>query len=226
MVVRDILRALARRWYVLLVALLGAGALGMVFYQDGGGFVTKTAVVFSLPQTSSLMPENGVGDESVIAFAGVVATEVNGGKQPMRYAAADAPYYGAGLREGISIGLPNAGGQWVASYNSAIIEIQIVGRTREWVETKQRETLQQVLAAVSAQQAGASPDEAIKAAVEPLTMRIIEVAASRMSVILAFGALLMAALLCGGWACVRLDRALLARARMSSQRIKTTRGVT
>ncbi|GAA5083465.1 hypothetical protein GCM10025760_00120 [Microbacterium yannicii] len=213
MTVREVLRAITRRWYVLAIALLCALLLGILFTRGSGTFTTKTLVSFTLPARSTLQAESGNSDTSVIAFASAVAAEINNGKPTPTYSSADAPYYGAGVREGVLVGLRNEGGQWIASFPSATIEIQIVGRTYEWVENKQKDLLEDVENTAIAQQSAAltTPEQRITMTVEPLTTKIDEILVSRTSQIAAWIALVLAALIAGTSACVGWDGIMAAR---------------
>lgn len=232
MTVRDVLGAVARRWYVLLAVLLGAASLGIVLMQGSGTFTTKTLISFTLPERSTLQAESGNSDTSVIAFASAVAAEINNGKPTPTYSSADAPYYGAGVREGVLVGLRNEGGQWIASFPSATIEIQIVGRTYEWVERKQQQLLEDVENTAIAQQSAAltSPEQRITMTVEPLTTQIEEILVGRTSRIAAWIALTLAALIAGVSGAVAVDgivaRRRRSRARTASLDAPRTEGLT
>ena len=212
MTTRDVLRAVLRRWYVVLAALLCVASLTILFYRDGGSFATRTILTFTFPAQSTLSPESGSTDTSVIAFASAVATEINNGNPTPSYSSADAPFYGAGIRQGVIVGLRNEGGQWVASYPSATIEIQIVGRTYEWVKDTQERLLADVQNTAIAQQnaASATENERIAVTVEPLTTSIESIVPSRTSVIAAALAMLLVGLIVGVWGAIALD-ALVAR---------------
>ncbi|RLK47945.1 hypothetical protein [Microbacterium telephonicum] len=208
MTLRELLRSMGTRWYVLVAMLVVAGAAGALLLRDGGIYATRTAVVFTLPGQTLLLPDSGARDASVIAFADGVAQDINGGEQPFRYAGADAPFYGAGVREGIAVSLRNEGGQWVTSFGAAQIEVQIVGRTREWVQDKQEELVAQVLSTSDARQAeaGIAPEERIAASVVPLTSAIDEIHPSRSAIVIAFAALVAAAVAMAAWGSTLLDR--------------------
>lgn len=211
MTLREVLRAALRRWYVVSAVLL-IGAFGAFLLQrDGGTFATRTSVVFTLPGEAPLLPENGATDERVIAFAAGVAQELNGGRPVETYAAADAPSYGAGVREGVWVGLPNYGGQWVQSYGLAQIEVQIVGRTEEGVRSIQTEMLDRVSEIAVARQveSGVSEAERIQTSIIPLTSQIDHISASRSATLLAFAAMGAASLLVGLWLAVRLENGSL-----------------
>ncbi|MCK6068070.1 MULTISPECIES: hypothetical protein [Microbacterium] len=213
MTFRDLIAALARRWYVLVATAAAAALLTVLFIQDGGVYSTKTVVTFTLPAASTLEADNGSKDASVIAFAGAVSTEINRGRPTPRYSSGDAPFYGAGVREGVLVSLRDDGSQWAPNYGSAIIDIQIVGRTEAWVFEQQSRVLTQIGQVVDAQlgAATAAADERIVAHVEPLTMRIDFIAPSRTAQLAAFATMSVAALLAGGWGAVTFD--LLVRRR-------------
>lgn len=227
MTLREVLRAAMRRWYVLLLVIAIAAAGSVWLQRDGGTYATRTSVVFTLPGEVALLPENGATDERVIAFASAVAQELNGGRPAPTYATADAPAYGAGVREGVWVGLPNHGGQWVDSFGLAQIEIQIVGRTEEYVESTQQALLQRVIDTAEARQAatGAAESELITASVVPLTTRVDHIEASRSAVILAFAGIGIAALVVGMWMSVQLERFSHRRRRASRARASVHDGM-
>jgi hypothetical protein len=214
MTLRELLAAVARRWYVLAAVLALTAGLGASFAQDGGVFSTKTLVTFTLPSVGALAPDNGSQDASVIAFAGAVATEINRGKPTPRYSSGDAPYYGAGVREGVLVSLRDDGSQWGSSFGSAVIEIQIVGQTHDAVADRQATILAQIDEIVAAQ-LGTTPaaDERIVSHVEPLTTDIAHITSSRPAQLAAVAALSIAGLLAGGWGAASIDRIVRRRAR-------------
>ena len=203
-----VLLAIRRRWYVLLAALLVAVIGFAAFLHDGGIYTTKTIVSFLIPATTTLSPDNGSDDDSVIAFARSVAAQANVGRDPVSYSEDDAPYYGAGLRQSVLVDVPSDGNQWYESFNHAEIDIQIVGRTAAWVKKQQRAKVDQILAITDAQQrlVDANPKQYITASVVPLTENITAVSSSRGTQAVALGALVLAALLVGGWGAVAVDR--------------------
>lgn len=212
MTIRDLGSAMLRRWYVVAVVLVLAGVGGYILQRDGGVFATKSVVSFTLPDKTSLSPNSGLDDASVIAFAGVVARAVDNGKTPAIYSTFDAPFYGAGLRQGVLVSLPNAGDQFTTSYQRAEVVIQIIGPTEQWVAQRQSEFLTKVVQISNAQQSSvASEDARIKATPVPLTKQIFHIVPSRSEVVAAALALIIAALIVGGWAAVAVDRAARGR---------------
>lgn len=217
MTIREVLSAIGRRWYMPLVALLVGVLLLMLFVRDGGVYTTKTVVTFMLPDTSSLSESNGLHDYSIITFARAVAAVVNNGKAPVSYSTSQAPYYGAGIRQGVLIDVPSDGNQWYASYTRAEIDVQIVGRTREWVAQRQSKIVNQIIMSARSEQAAVTSDTSsyISAEVVPLTLNIGRVSPTRSAQLAALVAMALAVVIVGAWAAVQVDRRL-ARRRTSS----------
>jgi hypothetical protein len=224
MTLREFLGLILRRWYIVVAALAVAAVLTVVFARDGGIFTTKTAVVFTLPDTTALMPQNGSGEESLIAFAGAVAAQVTPGRPATRfYSRADAPLYGAGVREAVTVSLRNDGTQWSNSFGSATIDIEIVGRTQEWVQQQQSDILSSIQTIALSEQALAevSGDQRITVHVEPLTKAIEHIAPSRSAELGAGAAMAGAALLVGGWGAFMVDQSAMRR-RLRSHAARPT----
>lgn len=213
MTIRDILAAMGRRWYVIVVTVATAALLLVVFARAGGVYTTKTVVTFLLPYATSLSPNNGADDYSVITFARSVAAQVNAGRHPVAYSTDDAPYYGAGLREGVLVVVPNDGNQWYKSYSRAEIDIEIVGPTEAWVREQQTTYVQAIIDTARTQQTEIAPHSTdyVTASVVPLTLSIGKVTATRGAQLQALGAMALAVLIASAWGAVALDRRLIRR---------------
>jgi hypothetical protein len=220
MTVRELGSAMVRRWYVVVLALIVAVAGNYLLQRSEGVYATETVVSFILPDETRLSPNSGLDDASVIAFAGVVARAVNSGKTPAIYSIYNAPLYGAGVRQGVVVSLPNAGNQFATSYQRAEVVLQIVGPTEQWVAQKQSQLLAEVVAISDAQQASVTPATSrIRASPAAPTMKISHVVPSRSTAIAALVALLVAAVLVGGWAAVTMDRAIRGRKITANRRV-------
>jgi hypothetical protein len=197
-----------RRWYVTLGLLLCAGFLWTMLAQDGGTYSTRTVISFMLPARTTLSPANGTTDSSIIAFASTVVREANDGQLPPRYSLDDAPYYGAGIREGTRVELANEGNQWASTFNKAEVQVLVVGRTLDWVESRQRQLVGEILSIADSRQAaiGIPPRERIVASVVPLTSGVEYIFASRTAMLTAGAALFGAAIILGSWGSVMMDR--------------------
>lgn len=212
MTFHEILSAMLRRWVIPLTLVACATLVTVVLARDGGVYTTTTVVSFMRPDTTSLSP-NGSNDLSVIAFAGAVVQAINNGRPPERYSTDEAPYYGAGVREGVLVELANSGNQWVSAFTRSDVEIRIVGRSFDWVEARRNELVDKVLSIAGSQQVplATSPQDRITATVVPLTSQIEHITASRTSQLAAGAAMLAAAVTVGAWGSVTADRLLTKR---------------
>lgn len=207
-----------RRWYVLLALLACTLGYTTMLASTGGVFSTRTVIFFiHTPQNRvDIGPNNGTEDESVIAFAGAVAADINNGRAVVGYAREEAPLYGAGKREGVIVSLSDVGGQWTASFNRAEIVIQIIGPTYDTVQATQQELILKVNE-TSRELQGDDYENAskrIRAEVLPLTDSIYHVAAGRNQRLAAYAATTLAAIIVAGWLSLLIDRHLSAGARL------------
>lgn len=227
MTVREILIAIGRRWYLVLALFAMALLLGVLLLRDGGVYSTRTIVSFMFPTSTSLSASNGTTDESLIAFAGAVAQEINNGRPAASYSEDSAPFYGAGVRQGTLVSLPYSGNQWATDFSVAEVEIQIVGRSQEWVETTQAELVDKVLRVAEERQddLAVPADQRIEMTVVPLTLEIEHIVPGRASVLAALAALLAAALLVSGWVATRWQSAAGGRPSRPGPRTGPSPGV-
>lgn len=223
MTVRDVLGATGRRWYAFLVVLVAFAALAVVLERDGGAFYTNSTITFTLPERPTLLPDSGTNDLSVIAFASAVAVSVNEGKPVATYSSAQAPYYGAGVRQGVSVSLRNDGSQWISSYPNATIDAQIVGPTYEWVAERQEAILTDIMSVTRGQQAANATAETdqITAVIAPLSTEIVHVTASRSTQMLAFSAIALAGIATATTVSVVIDRLVRRSRRRTRPRVVT-----
>lgn len=201
-----------RRWYVVIVMFLLAAMGGYLLELEKGVYTTETVVSFVYPGETRLSRYSGLDDANLIAFAGIVVRALNNGKTPAIYSEDNAPLYGAGIRQGVVVALPNSGNQWVTSYQRAEIVVRVVGPSEQWVERTQGDILAKVVQISESQQSSvANRAPLIRAAPVALTKTIYHAVPSRTATIAAFFALFCAALVVGGWAAVVVDGAVRRR---------------
>ncbi len=220
MALRELLRTLLRRWYVLVVVLVCGAFLIAHFAAEGAVFSTRTAVTFRYAESGELDRYNGTADKSVISFVATIAQEVNGGLPPTTYSSDAAPLYGAGIRQGVQVDVLNEGNQWFPINRKAEIDIQIVGPTHEWVEAKQQSLLGDIARTTQErqEQAGVPVEARIVGNTVPLTLQIIRIAPNRSAQLVAVVGVGVASLLVGGWGAVMLDRMIMSRRRRRARR--------
>ena len=222
----QVVSAMLRRWYVPLVVLMAASALTTQLMKSGGLYSTRTVVMFvHIGQNEfAFGPDNGTENDNIIAFAGAVANDVNNGRPVFRYAHDDAPLYGAGISQGVFLGLRDDNGQWGTSFPRAEIEIEIVGPTHEYVASMQQELLLRVSTRARELQGPAydDPTSRVLTQVEPLTLTIDHVSASGSQRVMAVASMLAAAMIVGSWGAVRLDAHLRGRSARRKRKMERT----
>lgn len=213
MTLRHLLVAMLRRWYVPLAICACIALAAVMMVKDGGIYTTKTVIAFLRPTGTSLSADNGANYESIIAFASAVVAETNSSRLPEGYSMEDAPYYGAGVREGTLIDLARTGNQWASNVSKAEIEIEIVGRSLEQVARQQEESVGKVLSAAESLQDGVAvpAKNRVSASVVPLTTQIQFITPSRRTQFTAFAALFGVAVITSAWGSVVVDGALSKR---------------
>lgn len=130
---RDVLLAVLRRWYLMVLGgLLTLAGLYYATHQPGVYF-TKYEVVL-LPPATERWP-NKIEDPhySLTEMAGLVVTDYNDGQREPLSASADTLLYGEGIARGSRVRLPNHGSQWRPLYPTPNIDVQVVGPGAEEV---------------------------------------------------------------------------------------------
>ncbi|WP_194409706.1 hypothetical protein [Microbacterium cremeum] len=165
-------------------------------------------VEFRWPGAARIAPESGFVDESVIAFADLVARKVNGGHEPKHYSEEEAQLYGAGLREAELVFMSYVGNQFVTDHPNAAIEVRVVGRSEDSVNERRTALVEEVLATATRLQetVGTRKSQLISQSVQPLSWRIEHITPSRTTQFLAFGAIGVAGIIGGVGAALLWDR--------------------
>lgn len=190
MIARMMRRLSARQWGVLL-AVLGAGVVASALLVSTAGlYTTRTLITFSLPG-AAVLDATPSEEPGIISFAVVVADTADLNDRPLHYAGADARPYGIGVRQGVFITVPDAGGQWSVWHRTATVAIDVVGPSLQWVEMEQQAAILRVERVAAAQQRmiGVPVQFRVVPNVEELSAHVEHVYPSPLSVVLALAAL-------------------------------------
>ena len=220
MTLREFIGLLWRHWYIMLASLLIVAVATVMMVRDGGIYTSRTLVQFTWPGAATITRYSGVDDGSVISFAKSIITQVNGGRSDTQYYShIDAPIYGAGLRDAVVVTLRDDGSQWNSDINTAVVEIQIVGRSTEWVSAQQEITIAKIEGLAETEQSLMKVPEKDRIAVhvEPLTREVAFVEPSRSAKIAAFAAMGAVGFIGGAGVSWSIDR-LRTRRRSSAPR--------
>lgn len=182
MTLADLLRALLRRWPVVLVGLaITAGAT--VFGTSATPvYHSRTEVVFLAPVSARYPNELVTQTESLIVTAGAVARRINGAESPVIYGSSLANPIGApGNGEKTWINLVNIGTQWVPVFDDQILLIDAIGDTTEEVTDRIQAADAKIGDALQDLQAeqGVDPTAYITTRLSPVEPVVAEVKGSR-----------------------------------------------
>jgi hypothetical protein len=207
----ELLRVLARRWYLLLAVavLTGFGAL----------LVQNTTPVYSTEVNVMFLPPDGVlmdQSESLIYFAAVVERQFNGGHPALKLSSNVATLYGAGVRNGYTVSLYDTGGQWQTNFNRPVLQVEVVDSGQAAVQSQLDAILARIdtIAVDTQKAAGVKPSLMIRGNVSPAPPVIVEVRGSKWRAAAGIACL---GLGIGVGACYYLDRVLMRRPRLRQQ---------
>lgn len=140
----DTLRALVRRWPVVLIGALITAGVGLLAIREPGVYFTRMQIVFLAPSTwyRNVLQTT---PESVIVTASAVAKRVVGAGDVIKYGSLDATIIGTtSIREGAWIRAEDQGGQWAPDFRAPIIVVDVVAPTEARVREIQYETIQRI----------------------------------------------------------------------------------
>lgn len=146
-------RALARRWYVTLAAVVVAVVGSYVAFTLPGVYYTRVQVAFLAP-SSELYP-NSLRTRSfdLVATAGVVMKLVNGSTTSLKMSDPDATLVGQGLLDDVAVRLPDNGGQWSRYYRTQALDVEVTGATAQIVRDRREAAIEDIQARLADLQA-------------------------------------------------------------------------
>ncbi|MGY3567068.1 hypothetical protein [Sinomonas sp. RB5] len=130
------LRRFPRHWTPLVAAALVLAALVVAVKNPDRVYWAKTEVVFLYPGLAPVSTTFVRGTDALVNFAELVRLKVAERDQEGETVAAmsGGTLSGAGFRRGVSVILPNMGGQWTKSYSEPRLSVEVVdtdpGRVR------------------------------------------------------------------------------------------------
>ncbi len=119
----QLLRVLARRWYVLALVATVTGIAILLSARVPGVYWTQVDVVFLPPKSANALEDQNT---SIVQFAAVIERAFNGTQDAVSTASSSGTLYGEGVRSGWQVSLPNNGGQWQNNFNRPSLSIEVV----------------------------------------------------------------------------------------------------
>ncbi|MDR6636657.1 hypothetical protein [Paenarthrobacter nitroguajacolicus] len=149
---QTLLRLLRKRWYVAFaVILLGLAGLGAIRAQEPV-YWAQTEVSFVAPNSDPAYWIPGGDNAVLVPFAALVERRVNADSDSVDLVLARGTLYGAGVKQGYSVTLPNAGGQWAKSFTRPVLLVQVVDSSAENVNRVLSAVIDRINAACGALQ--------------------------------------------------------------------------
>ena len=177
----ELLRALLRRWPIVLVgvAITAVACWGVI--SDKGVFFTRTELVFLAPTSAANPNALRTQSDDIIVTAGLVAKQMSGAGKVTKFASPDVTLIGLGVRDGWMVRLPDTGGQWGTNFATQRLVLDIVGPSVDAVKDRQDDLTAQVMNMLAALQRerGVDTINDITAIVAPETTVIYHVGGSR-----------------------------------------------
>ena len=154
----DVAGVLLRRWYLTLAGLALVVGVSWHVAHPQPTYWASSEVSLLLPPGQKT-PTVFQGTESLIAAAGVVASQLNGQNSATR-TSDDIALIGFGVKHGYSITLPNSGGQWANNFDRPALVVQAVGSSPEEVRGSFRAGVDAITSTLSRREDAAKvPDE-------------------------------------------------------------------
>ncbi|MEV7604330.1 hypothetical protein AB0N65_02690 [Paenarthrobacter sp. NPDC089322] len=129
----TVLRILRRRWYAAVaVLLLGLAGLGVIRSLEPV-YWAQVEVSFVAGNSDPAYWIPGGDIAALVPFAALVERRVNDDSDSVNLVMSRGTLHGAGVKQGFSVTLPNAGGQWTKSFSRPVLVVQVVDSSAERV---------------------------------------------------------------------------------------------
>jgi len=135
----DLLRALARRWPIVLLGVVASVGLAFLATRAEPVYTARAEMVFLAPSSARYPNELITSSESVIITAGIVAKRINGADAKLKYGSPFVNQVGApDDGEHTWIQLLDTGTQWASAFDDQLLVITTVGATPDEVRERVR----------------------------------------------------------------------------------------
>lgn len=192
MTLSQLVRALARRWYVLLLGAILTAAAATVAVHATGVYTARTAITLSAP-ADWRVAGNAFTDSaaSLVGFAKLVEQSLPSVQTGQLFSAADTPLYGSGIRDGAVVYVPTYGGQWAPNYNRPTLFIDVVAPRAADVDRRVRALTEEIALTMDRLQdeQGVADDQRVQWSASPTAPGVTYIGPNRMRALSGIGAL-------------------------------------
>lgn len=172
MTIWDVLRALTRRWYVVLLAFAVATTASYAIRHQPGVYWSRAEVTFLAPTSANNPNSLQTTSTDLVITAGLVAKNINGNRTWNKVSDPSATIVGQGIYDGWIVRLPDEGGQWSRYYGRQVLDVEVSGPSEEAVRSQQAELFRRIDAALRSMQVGVAASDRITTTVVPATPNV------------------------------------------------------
>lgn len=186
---RELLRVLARRWYVIVVGAVLTVAALVVVVQRPGVYWTQMELVLVAPAEPYYPNTVADAPHSLAPLAGLLVSDWNGPRPPLLTSSSTTSLFGLGTRDGVQVRLPNQGSQFQPLFTAPSVDVQVVGRSAEEVTARAEEARTRVEALLDRRQAlaGVAERNRVRALSSPAALDVQHITGSRTRALAATG---------------------------------------
>lgn len=151
MVIAGVLQGVRRFWLLGALGMACTVAAALMVVRAEGVYWAKAEVLFAVPSspgTNALMDSH----ETIIATAGLIQRDVVGARDTSRVVSDSVTLVGQGVREGVSVRLPNSGGQWANNFERPVLDVQVVSESQEGAQRRLDRTISSINKALTQRQ--------------------------------------------------------------------------
>ncbi|MBA8792693.1 hypothetical protein FHX74_000287 [Friedmanniella endophytica] len=197
------MKRIARLRHLMIAAALLAVTLatcGVVITRPGV-YWARSSVLLIAPAVQSRPNNLQDGSGSLVSLAGIVERQMSGRSTQYNPNGPDVTIVDRGITNGITVRVPNFGGQWATNFSQPVLDVEASGPTPEIVQQRMVRTFAEIEAKVrdNQQQLGVDASQMITTSISPrqLQVRFSDGSRGRAAgtVLLIGGALSVAALL-------------------------------
>lgn len=176
----DMLQALMRRWYVVLLALVVALGTSYVVKEKPGVYWSRAEVTFLAPASAIYPNSLTTRSSDLVVTASLVAKHINGNLTWNKLSDPAATIVGEGVYDGWAVRVPDYGGQWSRVYARQVLDVQVSGPTEAAVRERQTQLLAEIGQVLAQLQEGAAPANRITTTVQPDPPNVVYFPGSKM----------------------------------------------
>lgn len=153
LVAARLVAGLVRRvWVFGVIGLMATAGLVVKTAHEPGLYWGSADVVLLTPPSAKAPNTIGLVSGSLIATAGLIQRQVSGGPAASHVVSDDVTLLDEGVTSGVTVTLPNAGGQWANNFEKAVLHVQSVDPVESVALSRLRAMVASVQSALAARE--------------------------------------------------------------------------